>query len=333
MQLLAGGSDDGMVTGDLFGAEDLLPANTGTVKGEALSVLVLFAALPSGKSGGKTEGHYDTVVRVGNARVLLEVAATAGTRIATVADLRVLAAIITCVHSRIKEGIRDANPFVLDVTEVVEVMRRDEPGATLDVGGSYKGYVLGAIDRWTNTTFKITQASSAFTEFYRGQIELKSTFRLIDSVSVVSTVGPKGKTPERVAVHLNEALLKRIVDAKRYLLALSDEWMREGKPAAIRLGLYFRRAVPRSGNALRKPLRIAHEEIEPMRPYKYFAADMRSLYQERFDPSIGAAKIHDFLFQVTDKEMIAWLQRPMRVIEHDGHENRLLTEGDEGKTP
>lgn len=269
------------------------------IKGELFSVFTLASALPSGKSGALTEKSYTCPIRSGNELVNLEIRPTAGTKVASVLDLRVLAAISTIIFKRLEQGAPAVNPFVLNFDELENVMQGGrQRDSSYKRSGSYKRYLLSSVDRWESTGFRIIKATSGFLKKYRKKIELKHTFRLIYKTKVLSYVGPKGKTPEKIALYIDDDFLNRIADVSvGYLLSVHDEVLNEKNPFALRVNLWCRRAIKHSHKPKVFDCEHLHSEIEPMRLVRKFRADLKAFYQAHFDSQRGHAHYLGYNFE------------------------------------
>lgn len=269
------------------------------IKAESLSILALFSALPSGNSGVLGSKTYTIPIRIGPDRIKLTVRPTSGMRAATVLDLRVLAAVITIVHYRLQRGHPAANPFVVELEEIVEQFRKRSPGDVRMQGGSGKRYIMGALGRWEATGFTIDHITPRTHDFYGSRIQVGKLFRMINSLSVLSVVGREGKTPERIALHLNEELLARISEPSgRYLITMSDSWLTERNPTAVKFANWARRAVRRNHQPTLYSREYLHREVDPTNSgIKVFNRLLRKLYEQFFNASYAAAYIHGYLMR------------------------------------
>lgn len=266
------------------------------IKAESLSILALFSALPSGTRGELAESAYTVPITIGPDKIKITVRPTSGTRAANVLDLRVLAAVITIVFYRIERGHPPINPFVIELEEILDLFRQRAQRADYMQGGSAKQYVMGALSRWESTGFTIEHVTPGTKNFYDDSIQIDKMFRLINSITVLSHVGTHGKTPERIALYLDNQLVDRIAEpGGRYLITMSDTWITERNPAAIKFGAWARRAVKRKWESDKVYSReYLHREVDPRQKAKIFYSSLRKLYSKFFDSRHQAAYIHGY---------------------------------------
>lgn len=313
------------ITGDLF--KHL------SIKGEWFSIFTLAAALPSGKTGKLLESSYTCPIAIGNEIVQLEVRPTQGTKVASVLDLRILITIITIVSKRLMHGHPAMNPFVLDFNEICEVIEnayRNKNKRSTDTKkkgrntktGSFKQYILSALERWESTGFKIISASKGFIDKFDGRIELKQAFRLIYKTKVLSFVGSKGKTPGKIAIYLDDEFLARIADKdSRYVLTLHDDVLAEGNPFAVRFNIWCRRAVKHIHKPRSWSVKHLHREVEPLRKFKSFNPDLKAFYQSHFDEAKGYANYLGYNFKVNEDltSYLIWADPADRLVGTNSH--------------
>lgn len=289
-----------LTIGDTTGIEGLPAERRLPLKGEQLSVFTLVSALPSTEPRGRRRDEADEcTIRVGHEWLQVTVRPQSGVGLARVLDTRVLVAVITLVHNRIHgQGLPARNPFRFQVEELAEVLRQAEPGTLTTEDGSYKNWIVQVLRRWEGTAFEIRHLTPKMNEFFEGGLTVEETFRFINKTSVLQWTGPKGKTPTHVALWLDEELLKRIAHrARKFLLTMPPEWMRERSAIALRLSLWCRRAIGRKHIHQTFGRRELHAEVDPKRESRYFYRDLRHLYRERLVPGQSYARLHSWLFE------------------------------------
>jgi len=296
-----------------------------SVKGELFAIFTLAAALPSGKSGKNTETCYEVPIRVGHDYIYLEVRPTQGTRTATVLDIRILIAVTTIISKRIEKGSESTNPFILDFDEIVDLMTLGNQERKNKLGGSYKLYILNAIERWEATGFKIVRATKGFLDKFNGRIELKEIFRLITKLKVVSYFGKQSKTPGKIAIYLDDDFLNRMRDpSMRFLISAHTETLLEKNPFALRFNLWCRRAVQHNHTPRHWTLKWLHAEIEPLRKFKYFNDDLRNFVANYFDDEKQFACYQGYNLKKCDNNSgdsgyLIWADKDDRLVGNHSH--------------
>ncbi|MCP1674166.1 hypothetical protein J2T57_001268 [Natronocella acetinitrilica] len=305
-----------------------------SIKGEALSILGLFSALPSSPKSALAEQGYVTNVHIGPYRMQVEVRPQQGLRTVTALDLRVLAAIITLVHRQIAAGTPAVNPFFIRVDSIIELFRRaGDVYEERERGGKAKRSILGSIERWETTQFRITHVPESIQNFYHGMIRVRTGIRFISKVADLSKYDGRHFIPERLGISLDEELLRRIKDPSgRFLASMTREWLIERNPTALMLSTFCRRFIQHGHSPRTLSREFVHAETDPKRPQREFYRSLRTLFSERFVASKGAALINGYYFLIErgpPERYVIWADPEHQTLGTRSYKAYIDSRGDE----
>lgn len=266
------------------------------IKGELFTLYTLPFILPANKEG--KDQFYNAPLRIGKDVINIEVRPTQGTKVPYLTDVLPLFALTTIISGMIEEGI-DTNPFVIDFNDIYQLVRMGNSSAD---GGSQKSKLLSQIKRWESTGFRIVSATKGFRDLFNGHLEIEEVFRVITKLKIASSVNSTSKTPDSIAVYLDDDLLKRLKDPKsRFLLSSHIELLKEQKPFYIQINLWCRRAIKHNHSARAWSLTWIAKEINNESEFKYFNREFKAFYNTHYDENLGCARYLGYCFKKDDR--------------------------------
>lgn len=289
-------------------------------KGELFIIFCLIPALRMSTSGKNTAGDFDVRVNMGKEWFDLRVRGQYGSLNAGVTDLRILIALFSLIDEKIRYNESVHNPFIVGLDDLCEALGYEKEGGN-------KRQIMAMLERWEGTGFKIINMTPVLLEKYDGELVVDKLFRVITSITSLSTRDRKSKvkTPELLQINLDPFVFSRLQEFNRKI-RVHSEILTERKPSPFAHAFYYwcRRVVQHSATPKTFTLDHLHREISPQTSWARFKKNMNNLVSDRWDTDLKYSKYTGYCFRLINGTLRIWADKNDPIIGEKSYRNYRL---------